>query len=74
MDLFKLTPEQWKLYAGAVSNIAQAVILFSLAAMFVPESVNLARGYSFWLGLVYFAIGLYFLYFSGILVKKGKES
>lgn len=42
----KLVPSQWGLLASAFSNISQGVILFALAALFVPEVVNLTRDFS----------------------------
>lgn len=42
----KLSPQQWKLLAGAFSNISQAIILFALASFFVPEAVGLPRDFS----------------------------
>jgi len=39
----KLTAAQWKLLSSALSNIAQAIVLFSLAAFFVPEVVAYPR-------------------------------
>ncbi len=70
--LFTLIPSQWGLFANALSNISQAIILFSLAGMFVPQTVNLGKNFPFLLGLTYFVAGLIMLLFSGILIKKGK--
>lgn len=42
---FKLTKDQWKILASALSNIGQGVILFSFAAIFVPEVVSLSNNF-----------------------------
>lgn len=53
----KLTHPQWKTLTTALSNIGQAVILFSLAAFFVPQAVNLpndfSKGFSVLIGACY---------------------
>lgn len=42
---FGLTPNQWKVLASASSNIGQGIILFALAAFFVPEAVGLPSSF-----------------------------
>lgn len=61
-----LRPKQWKVISSGLSNIAQAVIIFSLAALFVPEAVGLPREFSRLQSLVYLICG--FIIF-GIGVK-----
>ena len=68
----KLTAAQWKLLASAFSNMSQAIILFSLAAFFVPEAVGLAKNFSRFVALMYFFGGLITLNMGVIMVKKGK--
>lgn len=67
----KLTPSQWKILSTAFSNIAQAVILFSGAAFFVPEVVNLSRDFSKIIALGFFLGGFFFLCISVIIAKRG---
>lgn len=69
----KLLPGQWKLLASAFSNMSQAIILFSLAAIFVPETVQLNIGYPKVIGIVIFVFGLMLLVASVIIVKKGEK-
>ncbi len=68
----KLSREQWKLLAGAFSNISQAIILFSLAAFFVPEVVGLSKEFSRGTAVIFCFGGFIVLTFSAIIVKKGK--
>lgn len=68
----KLTATQWRLLSSAFSNIAQAIILFSLAAFFVPEVVGLTKDFSRLLALIYLLGGLLTLSFAVIIVQKGK--
>ena len=70
-QLFKQASSQWKLYGNAFSNIAQAIVIFSLAAIFVPEAVSLSRNFSQVFGVTCFIAGLILLYVAGILIKKG---
>lgn len=46
VKLFHLTPARWRILASISSHIGQAVTLFSLAALFVPETVGLTRDFS----------------------------
>lgn len=68
---FKFLPKQWKLLATAISNIAQAVILFSLAAIFVPEVVNLSSEFSRIQAIIYLIIGLLVLMGGAIIMRRG---
>lgn len=68
----KLTNTQWKLLASAFSNIGQAVILFSFAALFVPETVQLSKDFSQTLAVEFFIGGLLTLTAAVIIVRKGK--
>lgn len=68
----KLTPAQLRTLASAFSNISQAIILFSLAAAFVPEAINLSRDFSRPVAFGYLTCGLILLAFSAILVRKEK--
>lgn len=70
--LFKLTNPQWKLLASAISNISQGIILFSLAAFFVPEAVGLPRDFSQIIARNFLYGGLSLLLSAVILSKKGK--
>jgi len=65
LDSFKFKTHQWNLLAGAFSNIAQGVILFSLGAYFIPKVVGLPddfpveRSINFLLGgLILLAVGV----------------
>ncbi len=69
----RLSPKQLKLLAGAFSNIAQAIILFSAAAFFVPETVNLSIKFSKILAISFFITGLLLLIAAVILSSKEKE-
>ncbi len=69
---FKLLPKQWSLYAKALSNISQAIILFSLAAIFVPETVSLLKDFSKLISFAYLIIGVIIFILSGIIMRKGK--
>ena len=55
----KLSTEQWKLLASAFSNISQAIILFSLAAFFVPETVGLPKEFPRIVAFSFFISGRY---------------
>ena len=65
--IFKLTPSQWRILSSAFSNISQAVILFSLAAFFVPEVVSLTHDFSKIFAIGVFLIGLLILLGSVII-------
>jgi len=68
----KLSPEQWKILSAAFSNIGQAVILFSAAAFFVPETVNLSKNFSRGIAFIFFLCGLILLIIAVILTKRSK--
>lgn len=67
----KLTPKQWKLLASAFSNMGQAIILFSLAVIFVPEAVGLSNEYPKLFGVCYLISGLLLLRMSVIIANNG---
>ncbi|HBQ50680.1 hypothetical protein A3B42_04205 [Candidatus Daviesbacteria bacterium RIFCSPLOWO2_01_FULL_38_10] len=68
----KLLPTQWKLLASATSNIGQAIILFGLAAMFVPEALNLGGSFSKEFAVIILIGGLLFLIGAVIISKRGR--
>lgn len=68
----KFTTAQWKLLASAFSNISQAVILFALAAFFVPEAVSLPGNFSQILAVGFLFGGLLMLAAGVIIVRKGR--
>lgn len=63
----KLTGPQWKLLAGAFSNISQAIILFSLAAFFVPVTVGLSKTFPHLAAVGFLINGLLILIFAAML-------
>ena len=67
----KLTPTQWKTLTSALSNMGQAVILFSLAAFFVPESINLSENFSKSFSTLIFVNGFSVLIGAVIISRKG---
>lgn len=67
----KLTIAQWKLLASAFSNISQAIILFSLAALFVPETVGLSKDFSRLVAVLFLTSGLSTLGGAVIISRKG---
>lgn len=68
----KLSPTQWKLLSSAFSNIGQAIILFSLAAFFVPEVVGLKSDFSKGEAILILFSGLFLLTIAVIISKKGR--
>ena len=72
INWLKLTKDQWGFLASAFSNIAQAIILFSLAALFVPEVVNLTNYFSRSLAILYLLSGLLILAVAVIMKSRGK--
>jgi hypothetical protein len=42
----RLVASQWKVISSALSNIGQGIVLFSLVALFVPETVGLNINFS----------------------------
>ena len=71
MKILKFNQLQWKLLANAFSNIAQAIILFSFASFFVPETVGLSRDFSRLLSVGFFISGLLILGVAVTISKKG---
>lgn len=72
MKALRLSPEQWKLLSGAFSNMGQAIILFSLAAFFVPETVGLSQDFSRDFSIGFLLSGLILLAAAVIIIKRGK--
>lgn len=68
----KLTPGQWKLLSSAISNIGQAIILFGLAAVFVPETLNLRGNFSKEFAVLTLISGLLSLTGAVIISKRGR--
>ncbi len=68
----KLSPNQWKLLSSAISNIGQAIILFGLASLFVPQSLNLEGNFSKEFAFLIFISGLIALSGAVIIAKRGK--
>lgn len=52
--------------------MSQAIILFSLAAFFVPEAVSLPKDFPRVLALGFLICGLIILMAAVIIIKKGK--
>lgn len=67
----KLNQRQWKILSSALSNIAQAILLFSGAAFFVPETVGLSISFSRITAIIFFFAGLLILTGAVILGKRG---
>ena len=67
-----LIKSQWKILASAFSNISQAVILFSFASFFVPETVGLQKDFSRFSATIFFLCGLTLLLIAVILGRKEK--
>lgn len=68
----RLILNQWKLLASAISNISQAIILFGLAALFVPETLNLGNSFSKELASLILIGGLLLLIAAVIISKRGQ--
>lgn len=68
----KLSPTQWKLLASATANISQAIILFGLAALFVPQALNLEGNFSKEFALLILICGLSLLIGAVIISKRGR--
>ena len=68
----KLAPSQWKTLTSAFSNISQAIILFSLAAFFVPQTVNLPEDFSKEFAIWVLIYGLVLLTLAVLISKRGK--
>lgn len=65
----KLTPSQWKYLATGASNVSLAIIIFSLAAIFVPETVNLTGEFSQAKAVFYLICG-FLLFGVGVIISK----
>ena len=72
INWFKLTPAQWKVLASALSNIGQGVILFSFAAIFVPEAVSLSNNFPKQFGIETLIGGLILLLCAIIMSREKK--
>lgn len=72
MRKFKLTPSQLKVVSSAFSNIGQAIVLFSLAAFFVPEAVGLIKDFSKLFAFLFFWSGWFFV-LVGVIIAKRSE-
>lgn len=72
MRSFKLTKYQWQVLSSAIIHIAEAVLIFSLAAFFAPVSLSLASDYPRINSLGYLISGLTLLTIGIILSKRGK--
>jgi len=68
----RLTPNQWRVLASAISNISQGVILFSFAAFFVPQAVSLPENFSKEFAIRFFGGGLILL-ISAIMMSRSKD-
>ena len=67
----KLHPSQWKRLTSALSTIGQAIVIFSLAAIFVPEAVGLPTDFSKIIGFIYLFCGLIIIV--GVVILAIKE-
>lgn len=68
----KLTLGQWKLLSSVISNISQAIILFGLAALFVPQALNLEGNFSKEFASLILISGLSLLIAAVIISKRGR--
>lgn len=66
----KLRPPQWRRLASVFSNVGQAIVIFSLAAVFVPEVVGLKLGFPRLVGFLYLFWGLIIIMGAVILSYK----
>lgn len=55
-----------------MSHVSEAIILFSLAAVFVPETIGLPKEFSRITAILFLVSGLTTLVIAVILAKKGK--
>ena len=69
----RLAPPQWKILSSAFSNMGQAIILFSFAAFFVPQTVSLPENFSRSFSFLTSLIGLSFLIVAVIMSGKDKK-
>jgi hypothetical protein len=69
-----LTREQWKYLSSVFKTIAEAMVLGSSAAYFLPETLQTTVSISSLRYIAMLWIGLCFLIFGAILVKRGEES
>ena len=68
----KLSKSQWKLLSSSLSNMSQALILFSAAAFFFPQTVGLEKDFSKITAFLSFLYGLLLLSIAVIMAKKGE--
>ncbi len=68
----QLDHKQKEVFAGFVSNIGQALMLFSLAAGFAPDVINLQPDFSKFIALIAFVLGIVLLAASVIIIKRKK--
>lgn len=69
----RLSKSQWKLLSSALSHMGQALMLFSAAAFFFPETVGLQNNFSKITALLSFLYGLLLLVLAVILTKEENE-
>lgn len=67
----KLTKGQFNYFAMFHKTLAEGILLGSLAAFFLPETLQGGKSIPFIRFLVFFFLGLFFLVFGAILKKKG---
>ncbi len=72
IKFFRLSNDKWQVLSSALSHIGQAIILFSLAALFVPEAVSLSKDFSRVFALIYLIGGLLILCIAVIIRDRGK--
>lgn len=69
---YKLLPKQWKYISDIFSNVGQAVFIFSLAAFFTPEAINLGKDFPKMLASVFIVSGLIIIGIGAIILRRGK--
>ena len=69
----RFSPKQWSVLSSAISNLGQAIILFSLAAYFVPEAVQLKSEFPKVNALLMLFFGTIVLAGSVIITPKGEK-
>lgn len=67
---FRLNTNQYKVLSSAITNVAQAIILFALAAFFVPQTIDLPEDFSQQFALLALIQGLLLLIVAVIMSKK----
>ena len=74
MKLLKpLSKAQWKRINTGLATTAQAIILFAIAAVFVPETVGLDPHYSKFFAIIFFIYGLLLFVVAVILTKEEEQ-